>query len=80
MGSVRPGDRQVTLIDGSQVSNYSEAWRAECEARHVLTMPDIQARRTYLADVSRRRGEVAGQALANLVRAVWAHNRIRVNT
>ena len=65
----------VTLIDGRQVDSYSQDWRAECEARQVLAMPDIQARRTYLADISKRRGEVAGQALADLVRAVWTHQR-----
>lgn len=67
----------VTLIDGRQVDSYSQDWRAECEARQVLAMPDIQARRTYLADISKRRGEVAGQALADLVRAVWTHQRNR---
>ena len=65
----------MTLIDGRQVDSYSQDWRAECEARQVLAMPDIQARRTYLADISKRRGEVAGQALADLVRAVWTHQR-----
>lgn len=65
----------MTLIDGRQVDSYSDDWRAECEARQVLAMPDIQARRTYLADISKRRGEVAGQALADLVRAVWTKNR-----
>lgn len=72
---MRPGDRQVTLIDGSQVSNYSEAWRCECEARHVLTMPTVLARREYLAAIRKRRGDVAGAQLEALVRAVWAHNR-----
>ena len=65
----------VTLIDGRQVSSYSEDWRAECEARHVLTMPTVLARREYLAAITKRRGEKAGQQLADLVRAVWAHNR-----
>ena len=65
----------VTLIDGTEVDSWSELWRAECEARHVLSMPNIQLRRLYLADVTKRRGDVAGQALADLVRAVWAHNR-----
>lgn len=75
MGGVRPGDRQVTLIDGSQVSNYSEAWRCECEARHVLAMPTVLARREYLAAIRKRRGDVAGAKLEALVRAVWAKAR-----
>lgn len=65
----------VTLIDGSQASNYSEDWRSECEARHVLTMPTVLARREYLAAIRKRRGDEAGAKLETLVRAVWAHNR-----
>ena len=62
----------VTLIDGREVDSYSEAWRAECEARHILSMRDKLARRNYLELVSKRRGEKAGQQLADLV---WDHNR-----
>ena len=65
----------VTLIDGREVDSWSEEWRAECEARHVLSMRDIGRRREYLAAISKRRGEKAGNDLANLVRAVWGHNR-----
>lgn len=65
----------VTLIDGTQVDSWSEAWRAECEARHVLAMPNVIARREYLAAIRKKRGDVAGQQLEDLVRAVWAHNR-----
>ncbi|CAB4199645.1 hypothetical protein UFOVP1356_1 [uncultured Caudovirales phage] len=65
----------VTLHDGRQVDSWSEAWRAECEARHILAMPNIHLRRIYLADVTKRRGEVAGKALGDLVRAVWSHAR-----
>jgi hypothetical protein len=65
----------VTLIDGREVDSASEPWRAECEARHVLAMPTIQRRREYLASIAKKRGNVAGLALADLVRAVWTHNR-----
>lgn len=65
----------VTLHDGVEVDSWSEPWRAECEARHVLAMPNIHLRRIYLADVTKRRGEAAGKALADLVRAVWQHRR-----
>ena len=65
----------VTLIDGTQVDSWAEAWRAECEARHILAMLNVDLRRGYLADITKRRGEVAGKALSDLVRAVWAHNR-----
>ena len=66
----------VTLHDGRQVDSWSEAWRAECEARHILAMANIHLRRIYLADVTKRRGEVAGKALADLVRAVWDKSRV----
>lgn len=69
----------VTLIDGREVDSYSEAWRAECEARHVLSMRDIFSRREYLAAITKRRGEKAGKELADLVRAVWEKQRMRVN-
>ena len=65
----------VTLIDGRQVDSWSEDWRIECEARQVLAMPNILNRRAYLADITKRRGDVAGKQLADLVRLVWAHNR-----
>ena len=65
----------VTLIDGREVDSSSEAWRQECEARHILAMPSIHARRDYLASVLQRRGVKHHAALADLVRAVWAHNR-----
>lgn len=65
----------VTLIDGREVDSASEPWRQECEARHILAMPSIQARRDYLASIKQRRGDKHHAALAELVRAVWAHNR-----
>lgn len=67
----------VTLIDGRQVDSWSEAWRAECEARHVLSLPTIERRRNYLAGATHKRGEAAGKELADLVRKVWEHNRRR---
>lgn len=65
----------VTLFDGREVDSASEDWRAECEARHVLSMPSVVARREYLAGIRQRRGPNAYEALADLVRALWAHNR-----
>jgi hypothetical protein len=65
----------VTLIDGREVDSWSEDWRLECEARHVLAIHGVQGRREYLADIQKRRGQKAYEQLADLVRAVWAHNR-----
>lgn len=41
-------DRMVTLHDGRQVDSWSEAWRHECEAQHILAMPTLQDRRNFL--------------------------------
>ena len=38
----------VTLIDGRQVESNSEDWRHECEARAILNMPTLRARREHL--------------------------------
>lgn len=38
----------VTLIDGRQVPNDSEDWRHETEARAILNMPTLRARREHL--------------------------------
>lgn len=65
----------VTLIDGREVDSYSEAWRSECEARAILAMPTVQRRREYLAHIRQKRGDRAGKALEDLVRAVWDHAR-----
>lgn len=65
----------VTLIDGTQVDSHCEAWRAECEARHILAMPSIQMRREYLEAIKRRRGDAHHKMLADLVRAVWTKAR-----
>ena len=67
----------VTLIDGRQVDSWSEDWRAECEARHVLSLQPIQRRRDYIAGCTQKRGDKAGKELADLVRKVWEHNRRR---
>lgn len=77
----------MTLIDGRQVSNYSEEWRAECEARTVCRMPgywhidrethrrtwikEKAARIQYLLRVEQKRGKPASDALRALVLQVW---------
>lgn len=65
----------VQLIDGTYRCNFCEDYRAECEARHILAMPSKEQRREYLALTSRRRGVEAGNWLADLVRAVFDHER-----
>jgi hypothetical protein len=65
----------VTLVTGAVVCSFCEAFRAECEAQFVLSLPTKDQRREYLAKVSRRRGDAAGNQLADLVRLVHSHNR-----
>lgn len=38
----------ATLIGGQQVCTWSDDYRHECEARHVLTMQPLAARQEYL--------------------------------
>lgn len=65
----------VTLIGGRQVDSASEAWRHECEARHVAGLATLDARRDYLDYVAKRRGDAAGQALKQLVAQIFNAQR-----
>ena len=51
----RPGEHMVRLVDGSEVSTYSEAWRRECEARFVVGMPVLD-QEAHLAAIGKKRG------------------------
>jgi hypothetical protein len=53
----------VTLLDGTQVSNYSEEWRHECEARAILNMPHKGMRQDYLWGSLDERGKPRGGVL-----------------
>ena len=77
---------RVTLIDGSETCSWSEDWRAETEARHVLAMPGKYERREYLRGqeeagkivkrgVLQVRGEAACLQLEATVRKVWESRR-----
>ncbi len=65
----------VTLVDGRKVDSASEAWRHECEARHVATLPARQDRQAYLEAVRKRRGEPAGQQLEALATRIYNDQR-----
>ena len=65
----------VTLIDGSQADSASEAWRHECEARHIANLPTSEQRHDYVAAVAKRRGETAGQALQQLATRIYSAQR-----
>lgn len=61
------GERLVTLHTGEQVSNYSEAWRAECEARHHLRQ-SLDKRKDAMELVEKKRGPDARLELERLIR------------
>lgn len=44
------------LLDGTRVSSYAEAWRHECEARDILALPTLDARRDRLTGIRHHRG------------------------
>lgn len=78
----RPNECMVTLIDGRQVSNYSEEWRHECEARTICLMPNKQARRNFLRGYTKpdgkkfrgilgTRGESEVKRLEATIKAIW---------
>ena len=77
---------RVTLIDGTETCSWSEAWRAETEARAVLAIPDKLARREFLRGAEENgrlvkrgvrhvRGEKACADLEALILAVWQTSR-----
>ena len=81
-GKVHPDARLITLPNGTTVCNYSEAYRAYCEAKWVLdTLPVTVnrrrkktpqiSRRDYIMSVGQRRGEAAMHELAANVRELW---------
>ena len=48
-------EKPVTLRTGKVVCSSCEAWRLECEARHVLALPTRADRAEYLAKVGPKR-------------------------
>lgn len=77
---------RTKLLDGTETCTWSEAWRAECEARAVLAIPDKLARREFLRGseingkivkrgVRQVRGEKACADLEAMVLKVWEARR-----
>ena len=65
----------VTLQDGRDVLSDSREWLLECEAKYVLKQPTIEARRTLLAAIEKRRGAPAREELEQRALAIWRANR-----
>lgn len=81
-GKVHPDAKLITLPNGTTVGNYSEAYRAYCEAKWVLdtlpvtvnrrrkSTPQI-SRRDYIMSVRDKRGEASANELAAMVTKLW---------
>lgn len=75
----------MTLVDGALSCTWSEAWRHECEARAILNLPTLDARRAYLygraefkwgrmvhsGGIAQKRGPVALGQLEHTMTALW---------
>lgn len=61
----------VRLIDGSDAPSDSEAWRHECEARHIAALPTLAQRREHLGEIERRRGQEAAGELRATIKRLW---------
>ena len=57
------------LPDIERGHTWTEAWRAECEARLVASLPRSE-RRDYFERVAKRRGDPAARDLAAVYRRV----------
>lgn len=71
MTNPRPGERDVTLIDGQVVSNYSPEWRFECLARTVAQKPTRGARQDFLRLVEQKQGRDQRARLESYARAIY---------
>lgn len=66
---------RVTLVDGTETCSWSEAWRHECEARHVVKIPTLIERRRYLLAIRDKRGEPAWLQLRATIEKLWSRER-----
>ncbi len=65
----------VELHDGRIVSTYSEEWRAEAEARTMLSWP-LHNRRVHMQGVLEKRGAEGHRELENLIHKIWTHRQV----
>jgi len=64
------GAAAPAVIQPEIPATWTEAWRRECEARHVMKLP-LEARRTYYAGVREKRGEPSMAELIAEVNRQW---------
>lgn len=65
----------VILIDGTVVSSNSEAWRHQCEAIYILSLPSKEIRQEILGKIGQRRGGYAKIRLETTIIEVWQARR-----
>ena len=70
-GQHHPDAREVTLVDGTTASSYSEAWRLECEARSILNMRPLAARQSHLYRLEKTRGKDVAEQLRDKMLEIW---------
>lgn len=64
------GDQSSTPRLENRNDTSSERFRAECEARHVLSKP-LSDRRVYLDGVGKQRGKAAREYLERVILEQW---------
>jgi hypothetical protein len=76
-----PLEREVTLVSGKVVSNYSEEWRQECEARHIIRYELTSQRAEYFRSSHKKRGVKATAELAvAVIGLIPPHQKNRVRS
>ena len=60
----------VRLIDGTEVSNYSDEWRRESLARYVSRLPR-ERRQEFYAGIKKQHGDAEAKQLIEDVRRVY---------
>jgi hypothetical protein len=58
-------------MDDASVDTWSEEWRLECEARHVLSLKDKKSRTLYIGRIRLKRGNQAADQLEGAVYRAW---------
>lgn len=56
----------------SKRNTYSEAWRHECEVRHVASLPSREARKAYIDGIREKLGSRGEQRVQNILRDLRA--------
>lgn len=61
----------VRLVDGTVVLSDSPEWRRQCEAQHILNLPNKQARKALLSTIEEKRGNLARLDLERRIMDLW---------